>query len=426
MSYFFHGGFDERRRRLLLGGLAAGSAGLLQLSCRSSQKEIVDAVEESKVGSNADAAVPDYRISLAAYGGVPGASPSALRQAFDRAFSALRNKGGGTLLVAPGLYDFGSYVDSAYIILARDLSDIAISAYGATFRATTMAKVMPHMFYFVDFNNITIAGARFTDPGFTPWVDWKGMYCVGIQASRASSGFRMVDCRAEKVIGLFGTNNNASTRKFLSNIDIHGKICETYYGVGASYIREQVKVNLNCHNVRRAFIAYALKNADIKVDVSSTSNWPGSNGLVALVCGGAAMGNVENVRVRVNASGAGIHSGYVHFYHQGPESDGYMRDIEATVNATNVSSRPNLFVFDHETNQVQEKTARVWERIALHGSVTGDFAGRIISNPSISTSPGSVSVDARLAALADMSKLPAYFGKRMTSNELNKGARKDS
>lgn len=410
-------GVNAKRRKLVLGGFAAGTAGFLQLSCRSSQTEVVDAASQDKVGSNGGAAVPAYRVSLAAYGGVPDASPAALRQAFAKAFASLVQKGGGTLFIPPGLYDFGAYADSEYIVLGRGLRNLAISAYGATFKAMTMAKVMPHMFYFVDFNNVTIAGARFTDPGFTPWVDWKGMYCVGIQAEQPSSGFRLVDCHAEKVLGLFSANNNAATRHLISDIDIQGDVCEAYYGVGASYIREQVRVNLNCHNVRRAFIAYSLKDADIKVAISSTENWPGSNGLVALVCRGAGSGNVENVRVKVNASGAGIYSGYVHFYHQGPESAGYMRNIDATVNAVNVTSKPNLFVFDHESSRVQEKTTRIWERIALHGSVVGNFSGRIISNPSISTSPGSVFVDPKLAALVDLSTLPAYFGKKSTAND---------
>ncbi|RJG01280.1 hypothetical protein D3878_06515 [Noviherbaspirillum sedimenti] len=361
--------------------------------------------------------VPAYSVSLAAYGGVPGASPSVLREAFSQAFSALRKNGGGILLVPAGLYDFGSYATSTYINLVKDLSNVAISAYGATFKATTTASVMPHMFYFLNFNNITIAGAGFADPGFTPWINWKGMYCVGIQSSKASRGFRMVDCHAERVLGLFGTNNNAATRQFLADVNIHGKVRYAYYGVGASFISEQVQVDLNCHNVRRAFIAYAMKNADIKVTASSTENWPGSNGLIALVCDGSDSGNVENVQVKVNASGAGIYGCYVHFYHQGPEVDGYMRDIDATVNATNVHSKQNLFLFDHESNGVQPKTARIWDRISLDGSVTGSLAGRIISNPSFSTSPGTVFVSEKLAGLTDLSKLPAYFRRKKT-NEL--------
>ncbi|TCS34309.1 hypothetical protein EDC30_1132 [Paucimonas lemoignei] len=403
---------DFRRRKLLLGGLTASVAGLLQLGCRGSKPELAEAIPAKDLGGNGGAAVPAHRVSLADFGGVPGASPSVLRQSFSKAFAALMQKGGGTLVVPPGLYDFGSYSESEYIVLARGLRDIAISAYGATFKANTTAKVMPHLFYFVDFHNLTIAGARFTDPGFTPWVDWKGMYCVGIQADNPSKGFRLVDCRAENVLGLFSTNNNAATRKLISDLDIQGEICGAYYGVGASYVREQVQVKLTCHNVRRAFIAYALKNADIDVTVSSTENWPGSNGLIALVCGGAGAGNVENVKVRVKASGAGIYSGYVHFYHQGPEAAGSMRNIDATINVVNVSDKPNLFLFDHETSRVQEKTTRVWENIALRGSISGRFAGRIISNPSVSTSPGSVYVDPKLAELADMSALPRYFGKK--------------
>jgi hypothetical protein len=190
---------------------------------------------------------------------------------------------------------------------------------------------------------------------------------------------------------------------------VQGEIRYAYYGVGANFIREKVKVDLVCHDVRRAFIAYSLKNADIVVKVHSTPGWPGSNGLVALVSGGASTGNVENVRVKVGASGECIHSAYVHFYHQGPEKAGYMRDIDATVNALHARSVQNLFVFDHEIEGVQAKTARVWDRIAQHGAVPGQFEGKVVSNASVSTSPGTVYLDPNLAAVAKMNFLAAGF-----------------
>ncbi len=409
MNHIEKRGADMRRRTLLIGGGLAGVAGWLPASWGSPWRASGAHSGAADIG---DAIVPANSVSLPDYGGVSGASPAILINAFNQAFAALKERGGGTLLVPAGLYDFGSYENSTSIISGNDLSNIVISAYGATFKATTTAKSVPHMFYFFNFNNITIAGARFTDPGFNPWVKWKGMYCVGIQASKASRGFRMVDCHAENVVGLFSSRNNASTQQYLSGIDIQGDVRNAYYGVGASFISDQVKINLICHNVRRAFIAYALKNADITVLASSTADYLGSNGFVSLVSGGATMGNVEDVRVKVDASGAGIYGGYVHFYHQGPEAEGYMRNIDATVNVSNVTkviSTPNLFIFDHETNGVLPTTERVWDRISLHGSVTGDFAGHIISNPSVSTSPGTVHVDANLAALTDISKLPAYF-----------------
>lgn len=390
-----------RRRMLLLAGMAVCAAGWSP----ATRAVCPDA-------ATGGAIVPPYMVSLAAYGGVPGAEPSILKNAFAKAFASLQEKGGGTLLVPPGVYDFGRYAESVLIVRADNLRNIAISAYGASFVATTTAKAMPFMFYFLNPENVTIAGARFFDPGFDPSVNWKGMYCAGIQADRESRGFRMCDCRAESVIGLFSANNNAGTRHYLEDIDIQGEIRNAYYGVGASFIRERVRVNLICHNVRRAFIAYALKDADITVVASSTADWLGSNGLVSLVAVGGPFGNVENVRVRVDATGAGIYGGYVHFYHQGPEAEGYMRDIDATVNLSHVSGTPRLFVFDHETNGVQAKTSRAWNNIRLHGQVAGKFDGRIISNPSVSTSPGAVYADANLAKFQDMSKLPAYFSVR--------------
>lgn len=399
-------GNAARRRAFLIGGVGACATALLPVRLGDSP---VRMTRRGSVGGIGDAEVPPTTLSLADYGGTPGAGRSSLVSAFGRAFAALADAGGGTLLVPAGVYDFGSYADAADIILCRDLRNIAISAYGATFTATTTANVVPNFFYFFNFHNITIAGASFVDRGFSPWLNWKGMYCVGIQADKSSSGFRMVDCYAERVVGLLASHNNAAGRRHLSDISVHGEVRYSYYGVGASFIRDQVKVELVCHNVRRAFIAYSLKDAAIRIAASSTSDWPGSNGLVALVSGGASAGNVENVRVMVDVSGDCIHSSYVHFYHQGPEKEGCMRDIDATVNVIDATSTRDLFVFDHETDGVQAKTARIWDRIWLHGTVTGRFTGRVISNTSVSTSPGTVYLDRNLAQMGKMDVLGAGF-----------------
>ena len=399
-------GNAARRRAFLIGGVGACVTSLVPAGLGDSP---VRMARRGSVGGIGDAKVPPAMVSLADYGGIPGAGRSSLVGAFGRAFAALADSGGGTLLVPAGVYDFGSYADAADIILCRDLRNIAVSAYGATFTATTTANVVPNFFYFFNFHNITIAGASFVDRGFSPWLNWKGMYCVGIQADKSSSGFRMVDCYAERVVGLLATHNNAAGRTHLSDISVQGEVRYAYYGVGASFIREQVKVDLVCHNVRRAFIAYSLKNAVIRIRASNTSNWPGSNGLVALVSGGASTGNVENVRVRVDVSGESIHSSYVHFYHQGLEKEGRMRDIDATVNVINGSATRDLFVFDHETDAVQAKTARIWDRIWLHGSVSGRFTGKVVSNRSVSTSPGTVYLDRNLAELGKRDVLGAGF-----------------
>lgn len=395
-----------RRRLVLLGGLAASVAGLVPVAVA---EPAVKSITSGKIGGIGGAMVPPGQVSLADYGGVPGAGSATLVGAFSKAFAALAKLGGGTLLVPAGLYDFGSHADPTSIILCRNLRDIVISAYGATFIATTTANVVPHLFYFFNFENVTIAGASFIDPGFTPWTNWRGMYGAGIQADKASCGFRMIDCFAERVVGLFASNNNAATRHHLRCISIHGEVHDSYYGAGASFISEDVNIDLVCHNVRRAVIAYSLRLANIVVAASSTAHWPGSNGLVALVAGGESMGNVEKVRVKVDVSGESVYSSYVHFYHQGPEAQGYMRDIDATVNVISADSHTNLFEFDHEANGVQRQTARVWDRIWLHGSVRGKFMGRTVSNSSVTTSPGTVFVDRNLAGTQNKQGLSAGF-----------------
>lgn len=392
------------RRGVLFGGLGAGLAGMLPAVIGESPHRQGDS---RTIGSNGDAAVPSRVVSLADFGGRPGAPPAAIGAAFHQGFGVLAAAGGGTLFVPPGLYDFGALVQDA-AVLCRNGRDIAISAYGATFMGSTLTRAIPNLFYFFNFSNVTVAGASFTDRGFTPWTNWQGMFCVGIQADTPSSRFRMIDCHAQRVVGLLATHNNPATRRFLEDVSVQGEVRDTYYGVSASCIRRGVNVDLSCHNVRRAFIAYALKDAHLVVRAASTLDWPGSNGLVALVCGGASLGDVENVRVRVDVTGPSIHSSYVHFYHQGAERLGFMRDIDATVNAVHLRGADSLFSFDHETDGVTPRTARTWDRIALHGKVVGPFTGKAVSNASISEAPGTVYLDHNLAALAGEGLAPNF------------------
>ncbi|RZA32082.1 MAG: hypothetical protein EOP92_27870 [Lysobacteraceae bacterium] len=396
---------SSTRRGLLLGGLGAGLAGMLPAGVGELPAGQGD---PRKVGSNGNAEVPSTLVSLADYGGRPGVAPAILAGAFHQGFAALAAAGGGTLFVPGGLYDFGTLVDDA-AVLCRDARDIAISAYGATFVGRTPARSIPNLFYFFNFYNVTVAGASFIDRGFTPWFNWQGMYCVGLQADAPSSRFRMVDCSAQRVVGLLSTHNNATTRRFLEDVSVQGEVRDTYYGVSASCIQRGVDVDLTCHNVRRAFIAYALQDARIAVRLATTLDWPGSNGLVALVSGGAHLGNVENVRVSVDVTGASIHGSYVHFYHQGPERLGVMRDIDATVNAVHLRGANSLFSFDHETDGVRRRTSRTWDRIALHGKIVGPFTGKVVSNASVSDAPGTVYLDRNLAALADRDGLAPNF-----------------
>lgn len=394
---------SARRRWFLARGLAAGA---LALATPQRQGSALAPLWPPS-GQAARSAVPDTTVNLADFGGRPGADRSVLAAAFREGLAALARAGGGTLLVAPGTYDFGAFEQPESILLCRDLRDIVISAYGAVFAANTVRIVVPHMFYFHNFHNVTLAGATFVDHGFFPWVNWQGMYCVGIQADRSSSGLRLVDCRAERVLGLLASNNDAAGRHLLSDIHVQGEVSHAYYGVGASHIGGHVSVDLDCHNVRRAFIAHAARHADVVVRTSANRAWPGSNGLVALVCQGARLGDVEHVRVRIDVSGDCIHDSYVHFYHQGPEREGVMRDIDATVNVLSPQSMATMFLFDHETHGVQPQTARQWDRISLHGSLAAGSSGRVVANPSVSTASGAVYLDRNLAGPAGA--MPARF-----------------
>lgn len=402
MSHHCQSKTDQRRRQLLLG--AAGVA-------------LLPAVGAALAGTSK----PEgrSRLSLAALGGVPGAKPDALIDAFTQAFEHLKEAGGGELFVPPGVYDFGDCDSGGKVIAVDGLRDVVISAYGANFRLNTTRKVIPILFYFSNPNNVTVAGASFRDTGYDAGTDWRGMYCAKAESNRPCSGFRMVDCKVDGAVGLFQSLQHGANRYLMKDIHLHGTIRNAYYGAGLTYVGDNAKVDFVCENVRRGCIAYGLRNASIRIRMSHGADAPGSNGFISLACEGENAGNVENVRIELEASGVARHSGLVHFYHQKSESRGWMRNITANVTVNNLKkSRPNssIFLFDHElpSSEILKSTARGWDQIFLSGRINGSYAGRIIHNPSVSTSAGTIYIDSTLGAQMDMSQLARYFRVKAT------------
>jgi hypothetical protein len=388
---------NERRRKWLIGGAA---------SC----------LLHGPGRALARAVVVDSRLTLElnAFGGAPGAKPAALIDAFERAFDALKAAGGGILVVPPGVYNFGNCATSRAIVAAKDLNNVEISAYGTTFRLNTTHRVIPTLFYFINPNNVRIAGAAFNDAGYDPRVDWRGMYCARAEADRPCKGFTMTDCRVDGAVGLFQSRPLGTSRFLMSDIGLHGVVKNAYYGAGLTYVGDNAKVDLVCRNVRRGCVSFGLKNANLKIQMHHTADAPGSNGFIALACEGESHGNVENVRIELEASGAPSHASLVHFYHTQTEKRGYMRRIDAAVTLNDLKDGrvpTSMFAFDHELpdSTILRLTDRGWDEISLRGSVKGRLPGRVVHNPSQSTVAGTIHVDPGLAAKMDMAGLPSYF-----------------
>lgn len=392
-----HGAPDARRR-----ALSFGTAALALRAWACTMAWPAQAAERT-------------RFNLADFGGVPGARPATLVDAFEQAFDEIKASGRSCeLVVPPGVYEFGKHAAPGNTVFVEGLHDVFIYAYGARFRLNTTENIIPCLFYFSNPNNVTLAGASFNDIGYVPDVNWRGMYCARAEATRACSGFRMIDCDVNGAVGMFASQSHGDNKFLMRDISLHGRVRNAYYGAGLTYVGDNARLDLVCENVRRGCIAYGLKNAGIMIRMNHDATALGSNGFISLTCEGESAGNVENVRVDLRASGVGNHSGLVHFYHQQTEALGLMRNIDATVTLDNYrpgSETTSLFVFDHEVPgmKVLSATKRGWDQISLHGSVAKGFSGRIVHNPSVSRYPGRIYVDGNLAGAARMSRLPRYF-----------------
>jgi len=362
--------------------------------------------------------------NFADFGGVPGAISDVLLAAFDAAFTKLKNLGGGVLLIPPGDYDLGSYAATSPVINISDLNNVFISAYGARFQVTSSAAITPLLFCFRNPNNVVMAGASFIDLGFdeSAWLlhgRW-GMYCVAVDSKTACGNFRLVDCSARNVTGLFTIDSRANKFKIRNVVIENCKVTNAYYGVDVLYHGDNLSVrNLICEDVRRGFISYGSKNVDVDIKLHCSANFFGSNGFISLACEGASEGNVESVRIKLDVTGVESHTALVHFYHQQRDSPGFFRKIDAQVNVNQLIAvgknskleKLYLFLFDHELpdTSVLRATSRIWDRITLTGKVTGEISGGVIAVPTKSNSRGVLVLDKDFYARSDLTVLSEKF-----------------
>jgi hypothetical protein len=362
-------------------------------------------------------------VNLAAYGGIPGAAPAQITSAFSQAFQALKNAGGGTLTVNPGVYNIGNRQDSDGVLaFAQDMDNVTISGYGAKFFMTTTSG-SPVFFQFHNCSNITVKGMSFYDYGCDLKINWKGAICLAVSSNTPHSGFITRDCTAEKVVTfLQSTGQWASTAYSFTGFDIQAKVLNSYYGVNSNHIGSFSKCNLTVENVRRAFISYGCKNWDVVVNAASDGVSPGSNGLIEVVPIGQfgsypSSQSVENISIDLTVTGnISNYSGMVHFYNQGPlEAPVYTKNVKANVKYNNViTGNCNMFIFDHEypSPTIPAVSPRTYRQIKLTGSVTGGkFTGKIIHHPTLSSgSENDIDIESNLAVMQNnLSGLPDYF-----------------
>jgi hypothetical protein len=437
MSGFKNKDMDNRRRQLLLGGLAFGATGLLQ-ACGGGSADSGDDVTavaqptastsgettllaESAVGGvTTPAPIPSHVVNLANYGGVPGAAPATIISAFNQAFNQLKGLGGGTLTVGAGVYNFGT-LSGGTAVTVSDLQNVLISAYGAqltmainTTDSTARGTVTPQFLQFNNPNNITVAGLAFKGIGTNIGMR-NGPLCLFINSTRACSRFKTVDCAADNVIRFLGAQQPHGINTYtFEGIDVHATVRNAYYGVSPQFNGNNSKVNLTVHNVRRAFIGYGIRNWDVTVNGSADGVALGSNAFIELAADDR--GYVDTVKVNLVVTGnLRNYRGLVTFYHQSSSTvSKSIRNVKANVTLNNVTgAATTVFLFPYEvpnSGVFASTTINTWEQIQLNANVIGSYNGTMIQNPSVSSrTTNSIYVANNLVAYQKANALPVYF-----------------
>src|SRR3569623_945817 len=422
---------DKQRRKLLLGALAASATGLLSacgggsgdgsVSSNAAQTDSASRVLATTSTGSATPLrpIPSYSVSLDSYGGVPGASPATIINAFNSAYSALKANGGGTLLIPPGTYNLGNASAGAVMIRASSLNNVLISGYGATLTMTTTDVSMPVFLYFSNSANINIAGLHFSDSGTNLGINWKGAICIEFNTTVPTDGAKVVDCSCDSVVTFVKSYGNGGTQNFtLTGLDISGTVNNSYYGINVNYNGAHSKCNLTTNGVRRAFICYGAQYWDIWVN-ANTSNSAGSNALIELSTASSGL-TVSDVNIRLNVTGnRSNHAGLVTFFHQElPAAPAVIHNINADVRIVNATSLPGAGIFSFlywDGASLQPTTIKTWSNLQLTGGFDAAsaalFAGanKFASAGAVSRSPNNSVVLRTGQSYQDMTLLPSYF-----------------
>src|SRR3569623_1050157 len=423
---------DKQRRKLLLGALAASATGLLSacgggsgdgsVSSNAAQTDSASRVLATTSTGSATPLrpIPSYSVSLDSYGGVPGASPAPIINAFNSAYSAVNANGGGTLLIPPGTYNLGNASAGAVMIRASSLNNVLISGYGATLPMTTTDVSMPVFLYFSNSANINIAGLHFTDPGASLGINRKGAICIEFNTTVPTDGAKVVDCSCDSVVTFVKSYGNGGTQNFtLTGLDISGPVNNSNYGINVKYNVAHSKCNLTSNGVRRAFICYGVQYWDIWVN-ANTSNSAGSNALIELPTSASAL-TVTNLNIYLTATGSlSNHVGLITFFQQDAVSTpAVIQNVNADVRIVNATSLPGAGIFSFlywDGASLQPTTIKTWSNLQLTGGFDAAsaalFAGanKVVNAGAPSTSSGNaVAVSTAFQNYQNLSLLPAYF-----------------
>lgn len=256
--------------------------------------------------------------------------------------------------------------------------------------------------------SFSAVGAFFNDPLFDinkeGMTGKEGVYAYEVFAtapynSENRCGNVSIDANAESMLGLVGSNGLNQKGLLVTpnplaveDVRVRGNIKNVYYGVSTVYGCEHIKVRLNCHNVKRAFINYGSSHCDIYAALKCDAGFIGSNAFIGIIEEGDANPPLEDIKVAISVSGVEAHARYISMYHQGAAKYGSISNVNAKAtfnNLTTVGKNPQLpvanafaHVWDSNVGAEQATTDRFIDNISIDINIKGSISGKVIETVS--------------------------------------------
>lgn len=364
--------------------------------------------------------IPDFTVNLADFGGTPASSASQIKTAFASAYAALKAntsaefpKGGGTLVINAGTYNFGSHTAESYMTLVSSLHNAVITGDGATFACTTLVGGgMPVFLGYTNPQNVCVHGIAFRDAGTDLNVNWQGAVCIRVNPTATCSKFRTESVSASAVGALWACQGGSY---LFSHASIHGYVGNSYYGIEAQYDARSSSCTMVVSNVKRAIVAQGFQNWNVHISASANGvASTASNAFLAIVPDNNGIVDEVNVNLHIRGNWSQYLS-VVHFYQQLANSGISCEDVTVTVNCESVGAAASggLFRFSHEfpAGTFISSTSRVFARMRLEANVLqGTYGGALCGVITTSVAAGNdIAIFQNAASRWSSTGMPSYM-----------------
>lgn len=332
---------------------------------------------------------------------------------------AAERRDGATVFFPPGEYFLGT-ADDAYLLSLTKMRNIRFVGEQATLSCRSV-RGQSSMLVLAGCHNVTVEGLAFRDYGLNREINWLGAAAIRLtnEGATGCEKIEIKNCTFESVLSavVCRTFDTAARSRHLVLQNL--SVTRSYYGFSfQDSCDDVVGRRLRCDNVKRSYFPFGVSNHDIELEtINNTTGFTD----VLIKC---YHKDTSGLKVKVKCRGKRSGDAIVALDQQHEKGQGLIRNISLDLDVDDADCRLNTVVlirsFDPKA-RVERETANRWDDIAINGDVRICDNTKLIEIVTLSKTPGTLHIGARLAGHP---RLPARFpGFTVTASRESAGQR---